>query len=358
MSYFRKNIDLMNGYTPGEQPKIPGLVKLNTNESPYPPSPEIQNLLKNIDYSMLRLYPNPMSDALRDCIAQKYGFRRENILAGNGSDDLLTIAIRSFVGDGEKIACFDPTYSLYEVLAKIQNASPVKINLTPEFDVPESFLKTGLKEISDSPPVKLFFLARPNAPTGRSIGMESVVKICEQFKGIVLIDEAYADFAQDHCLALVNRFSNVIVCRTLSKSYSLAGVRIGFAVSNASLIEGMNKVKDSYNTSFLSQQIAIAALNDDKHFKKCIDKIVKSREYLSKALREIGFEVIPSQANFVFAAPPKDKAADLFDYLRENNILVRYFPSHSTKRFIRITIGRHEDMELLVNLCSKFVSVR
>ncbi len=237
-SYFRLDIDEMNGYTPGEQPKMLNLIKLNTNENPYPPSPKVIEAIRNFELNHLRLYPDPMCDGIRDVVAGLHGVNRENVIAGNGSDDILTMAIRCFT-DGERVAaCFDPTYSLYNVLARMQGAKCIKIRLKRDFSLP-----TNAAKKADG--ANLLLIARPNSPTGSSYPLEQVANICEKFDGIVLIDEAYADFAGDNCADFVKTFDNVIISRTMSKSYSLAGIRFGYALASAEIIEGMMKVNES-----------------------------------------------------------------------------------------------------------------
>ena len=257
MTYFRKNIEDMQGYTPGEQPKEKSLIKLNTNENPYPPSPNVLECLKSIDYDKLRLYPDPLSDELRDAITKQYNLKKDNILLGNGSDDILTIAVRSFVGGKKEIGCLEPTYSLYPVLAKIQNAKIVEIPLTEEdnFSFPDELLNKNSRLFKSITNAKLFFIARPNAPTGTAFKIEKIEKFCSIFTGIVFIDEAYADFAKDDCLSLVKKYPNIIIGRTLSKSYSLAGIRLGWAIAHKTIIEGMTKVKDSYNVNYITQKL-------------------------------------------------------------------------------------------------------
>ncbi len=358
MSYFRKNIDNMQGYTPGEQPKIKSLIKLNTNENPYPPSPAVQNILKNINYEKLRLYPDPMADQLRTEIAKLYSYNKENILTGNGSDDILTIAIRSFVNENDKIGCFEPTYSLYPVLAQIQNAETIRIPLKEDsfFSFPKELLDTKSKEFALIKDVKLFFITRPNAPTGTVFDIDSIEHFCSIFTGVVFIDEAYADFAEETCINLVNKYPNVIIGRTLSKSYSLAGIRLGWAIANEKIIDGMIKVKDSYNINYITQQLAIASIQDQTYFKNTVKKIKTTRSFLSESLSNLGFRVIPSQSNFLFASPPKQDGERIFKALRKHNIIVRYFPGKVTGKYLRITIGTKEEIDQLISVCKTLLN--
>tara|TARA_B100000609_G_C17178111_1_gene415530 strand:+ start:294 stop:1355 length:1062 start_codon:yes stop_codon:yes gene_type:complete len=345
-SYFRPAVDAMSGYTPGEQPVIQNLIKLNTNENPYPPSPEVQKMFNTCDSSRLRLYPNPTGDMLRDRIADIYGFKRENIILGNGSDDILTMTFRSFTDSERAVAFVDPTYSLYPVLAEIQGSKTIQVALNEDFSLPDD-----LEQQAEA--ANLFILTRPNAPTGNSFPLERVKQFCRNFEGIVMIDEAYADFASDNCLGLVNEFPNVMICRTLSKSCSAAGVRLGFAIAHPQTIEGLMKVRDSYNVSMLTQMTADAILADTVYIKSCLEKVRATRDRLCAKLREIGFKVIPSEANFIFASPPDEDGESCAAFLREQAVLVRYFPGKITGKFIRITIGTDAQIDRLITLVTE-----
>jgi histidinol-phosphate aminotransferase len=331
-SYFRKDIDRMEGYTPGEQLNIPELIKLNTNENPFPPCPGVFQTLASVDPAVLRLYPNPTSDPVRDEIAKMFGLTRDNVIACNGSDDTLSITVRCFSSADLPIACLRPSYTLYPTLAALHGAPVKYIDLTDDFGMPDDVLK----QLEGT---NLFLIARPNAPTGNSFPRELMEKICAEYKGMVLIDEAYADFASDNCADFVKRFPNVIVSRTFSKSRSLAGLRFGFALAHPRTIEGMMKMKDSYNVSYLTQTLAIAALRDKEYFEDCVEKIRLARKMLLTGLRDLGFSVVPSETNFLFASPPDGDGERCFRELRARNILVRYFPYPRTKRYVRISIG-------------------
>ena len=341
--FFRDNIAAMSGYVPGEQPKVTGLLKLNTNENPYPPSPAVKKVLRNFDSDRLRLYPDPVGCELRNAVAELYSLETENVLLGNGSDDILTIIFRSFVGDGDRFACFYPSYSLYPVLAAIQNVECCEIVLNQDFSLPED-------TCAQAENARLLIVCRPNAPTGNSFSLARLESLCHDFSGIVVIDEAYAEFADDNCLDFVRRYDNVIVSRTLSKSYSLAGVRLGYALASPELIEGMMKVKDSYNVNALTQALALAAVRDQDYLRETRTAIIKARDLLSCGLCERGFTVIPSQSNFVFASPPDRDGKAYFDNLREANIIVRYFPGQMTGDFVRITVGKMEEMKRLLEI--------
>ncbi len=343
-SYFRPEIDAIAGYVPGEQPKINNLIKLNTNENPYPPSPAVAEVLKNFDIAMLRRYPDPTADRLRDIFAADLGLQRENIIAGNGSDDLLTMIFRAFTSPERPVAVFEPSYSLYPVLAAMQGAPVYRIALDKEtFAYPDDV-------ISQAKNANLLIITRPNAPTGNCAPMELVRNICENFDGIVLIDEAYSDFADDSCEKFASEFNNVLVMRTFSKGLSMAGIRLGYAFGNAVLIDGLMKLKDSYNLDMLTQAVAAANYLDKAYHNECIAKILSERERVRTELTGRGFKVIPSQANFLFAAPPDENGADCFALLRQNAVIVRYFPGEVTGKYLRITIGTPEENNRLLEV--------
>lgn len=340
MPYSRENISRIAGYVPGEQPQGQPLIKLNTNENPYPPSPKVIEAIRNFDASRLRLYSEPSARIVREAAAKIYGVDAGQIICGNGSDDLLTIALRTFVGEGEKCAYTEPSYSLYPVLADLQGAVRQPVELDESFNLSADAWK-------QAEGAKLFLIARPNAPTGNSFPIENMRSICRNFKGIVWIDEAYVDFAQDNCMALVDEFPNVVVSRTMSKSYSLAGIRLGIAVSTKENIFEMNKVKDSYNVDMITQYVGEAALNDTEYMLHNAERIRETRKWLAEQLTAIGFKVLPSETNFIFAQPKHD-AEMIFKTLKERGFLVRYFKLPRISQFIRITIGKREDMEAFV----------
>ncbi|OGV71239.1 MAG: histidinol-phosphate transaminase [Lentisphaerae bacterium RIFOXYB12_FULL_65_16] len=347
MSYVRDDIQRMSGYVPGEQPRDRRYIKLNTNENPYPPSPEVGRALREFDPARLRLYPDPVAGGLRAVAGGLFGLSADWVLAGNGSDDLLTIAVRTFVDQGGRIAFPTPTYSLYESLAEIQGAACLQIDLDAEFELPPD-IATRAKGAS------LLFLARPNAPTGRATPLERMRQVCRDFPGIVWIDEAYADFATDHCVGFVRDFPNVVVSRTLSKSYSLAGVRLGLAFARPELIAEMMKVKDSYNVNALTQVAAIAALKDQAHMQATAARIRATREQVTAALRDLGCKVLPSEANFLLVRTPQPAKA-VMQQLREHGILVRYFARDRIDDSVRVTIGSEEEMAAFLAAMSEIL---
>lgn len=338
-SLIRPCIQKLHAYVPGEQPKVKGLIKLNTNENPYPPSPKVIKAIKSELDQRLRLYPNPNSDGLRTKIAEVYGFKLNQVIAGNGSDDILTLCLRAFVDERKKVQFPKPTYSLYPVLTQIQNGRIKEVPYDSKYQ---------LRVEDFDPKAALTFIVNPNAPTGTSVSQSFLKALAKRLKGVLVIDEAYADFARENSLSLARKFKNIIVSRTFSKSYSLAGLRIGFAVGNAKLIEAMMKVKDSYNLDRLAQKAGEAALSDAPYYRRCIAEIVKRREWLQIELRKRGWFVHSSETNFVFTRPVGASASKWLEALRQNKILVRWFSYPETRDYLRITIGTQKEMNTLL----------
>jgi histidinol-phosphate aminotransferase len=337
----RACIEKLHAYTPGEQPKISGLTKLNTNENPYPPSPRVLQAIRGELDQRLRLYPNPTSDRFRQKVASVYRFRLNQVIAGNGSDDILTLAIRAFVDEKAWVQFPKPTYSLYPVLTQIQHGKVYEVPFRKDFSLS---LNDFRKDAA------LTFIANPNAPSGTSISPLFLKRLAKRLNGVLLIDEAYADFASGNCLGLARSLKNVLVSRTFSKSFSLAGMRLGFAVGPEKLIEAMMKVKDSYNVDRLAQAAGEAALSDPVYYKKCIRKVLRTREKFRGELERRGWFVFPSQANFLFAKPPRFPAKDWLQKLRAKKILVRWFSSPETRDYLRITIGTDREMNYCLSV--------
>jgi histidinol-phosphate aminotransferase len=340
--YFRSNISSMTGYIPGEQPGDKALAKLNTNENPYPPSPRVLAALRKTTKQSLRLYPEPLSDSLRKLAAEVYRVRPENILAGNGSDEILSIVLRCFVGPGDRVAFPVPTYSLYETLVKIQDGEQVGVEYPADFAIPPELHSAN---------AAVTFLCNPNSPSGTLVGLTEIQKLARSVKGIIVIDEAYIDFAQDQgssAISLIGTIPNLIVLRTFSKSFSLAGMRIGLALASAELIAGMMKVKDSYNLNRLSLVAATAALQDLPWMQRNVRRIQQTRGKLVSGLRDLGFYVYPSQANFVMAQIRGKQQKALYESLRERKIFVRYFDTQGLEDSLRITVGTPREIESLL----------
>ncbi len=342
MKYQREILKQVSGYVPGEQPK-PGerIIKLNTNENPYPPSPRVMEAIAAVGADGLRRYPDPNAVELRKTAAELYGFAGpEWVIAGNGSDELLAMIIRTFVDPGETVWSAYPTYSLYDTLVKLHGAKYASVDLDREFRMtPEFFTRQG----------RVFFLARPNAPSGVSSPKAEVEKLCKSFPGVVVIDEAYADFDEDDCMDFPRRFENAIVTRTFSKSYSLCGLRAGLAFARPEIIAELMKTKDSYNMSAVSQAGATAALRDQAHMRANRDKVIATRARLTRALREMGFTVPDSKGNYVLArwgGRPDTKG--IFTGLRERKIVVRYFDARNLTDALRISIGTDAETDTLL----------
>jgi histidinol-phosphate aminotransferase len=354
MNYLRRQIDRMSGYRPGEQPAQPGLIKLNTNENPYPPSPTVIAALQAALDGRLRLYPDPTASALREKLAQRYGFTPEQIIVGNGCDDILNLCVRAFCGEGEKLAYFWPSYSLYPVLADIQGATQVSLPLDDQFQInahPPLLTQLG--------GVKLTFITQPNAPSGVWLQRVELQRVIEETTGVVVIDEAYADFASDNCLDFARDYPNVIVARSFSKSFALAGLRLGWAAGPAELIAALMKVKDSYNVNRLTQLAGEAALDDQAWLEETTAKIRATRQRLTDALAKLGFFVYPSQANFVFARPPAPLTArQWFEGLRARNLLARWWDADRLREFVRVSIGTDEEMDNLLEASAVLLTPR
>ena len=352
MSFFRDNIDAMCGYQPGEQPK-PGekVIKLNTNENPYPPSPAAVEAVRSFDEDLLRRYPRPMADVACKAAAKVYGVPADYVLAGNGSDDLLTMIFRACLGEGRAVAYATPTYVLYQTLAKIQNAPFVEVPYDDEYNLPVD----GLIAVGAA----VTIVASPNSPSGTVARVDELRKLAESVSGVLVVDEAYVDFADGDAMALVGEYENVIVLRTLSKGYSLAGLRLGFGIAQPALLEGLIKVKDSYNVDAVACAAGAAAMADQACKNANADKVRASRAKLTADLEALGFVVLPSQSNFMLVTPPESAAAgDLYEALKARGILVRYFKQPRLDDKLRITVGTDEQNAALVDVLKEVLGLR
>jgi histidinol-phosphate aminotransferase len=340
--YFRANIASMTGYLPGEQPLEDDIIKLNTNENPYPPSPRVLSSLRKAISQSLRLYPEPLSDALRSVAGNVYGIKPENIIAGNGSDEILSILMRCFIGPNDRVALPVPTYSLYDTLIEIQQGERVAIHYPPDFALPEGLLSQN---------AALTFLCNPNSPSGTLVPLQAIEKLACSVSGILVVDEAYVDFAETEgasTLPLVRSLPNLVVLRTFSKSFSLAGMRIGLAFAAEDIIAGLMKVKDSYNLNRLSAVAATAALQDLPWMTRNVRRIQKSRNKLTAGLRKLGYHVHPSHANFILAKKDGKNLRQVYEALKSKKILVRYFDVPGLQDSIRITVGTAREIQLLL----------
>lgn len=351
MKLVRPLVERLQPYVPGEQPRIKGLIKLNTNENPYPPSPKVLAAVKKATDERLRLYPQPMSDSLREKLAGMHGCKIENIIVGNGSDELLALAVRCFAEPGRKgsAACVEylsPCYSLYPVLAATHGSFVNEVPLAPGFALPSTAgLRRGGKWDFQA---ALTFVTTPNAPSGTGYAREKLKKLCRAQKGVVVLDEAYVDFACENALELGLEFPNVLVARTFSKAYSLCFQRVGYFVGPVKLIEALHKIKDSYNVNGLGQVAACATLEDLPYYRAGFKQVIATRDWLSKALGELGFEVFPSQTNFILARPPGAPAKEWLQKLRDRKILVRWFAAPEVRDYLRISIGTDAQARALV----------
>ncbi|MCC6797522.1 MAG: histidinol-phosphate transaminase [Candidatus Hydrogenedentes bacterium] len=349
MKYGREILKGVEGYVPGEQPKMKNIIKLNTNENPYPPSPRVLQAVQEISTEWLRKYPDPVSLRLREAIAEHYGVAGpECVIAGNGMDDILAMAIRAFADPGDEILSPYPSYTLYETLANLHGSKMRYVDLDGEYQLPEQFYETK---------ARMCFIPRPNAPSGVASGQKAMERLCREFNGLVFIDEAYADFADDNCLGFPRVFENAIIGRTFSKSYALCGLRLGFAIARPEIINELMKVKDSYNVNIVAQLGGVAALEDREHFKNTVSKIRNNRAWLTQALRDMGFRVLDSQTNFVLAhwkgAP---SAKEIFEALRARAIIVRYFNARRLENAMRITVGNEREIEALIDALRAILS--
>jgi histidinol-phosphate aminotransferase len=340
-TFVRSTVLEMEGYTPGEQPP-PGarVVKLNTNENPFPPSEKVMQAIREISSESLRRYPQPAADAFRRAAGKLLGVGPDAILAGNGSDEILTIATRTFVPARGTIAFPEPTYSLYPVLAKLQEAKANPVAWEKDWALPIAALAATKADA--------IYLANPNAPSGTFVPPAKVAELAEKFAGLLLVDEAYVGFAETNCLPLLDRFENVVIVRTLSKAYSLAGLRFGYAVAHPRVIAEMMKVKDSYNCDALSQAAAIAAIEDQEYARRTWEHVKNERERLTAGLVQVGWEVLASQANFVLASSPGGDGKAAYLGLKAQGILVRYFDLPGLKDKVRITVGTVQENNALL----------
>jgi histidinol-phosphate aminotransferase len=338
-SRLRRALQGYQPYTPGEQPPDgEGWVKLNTNESPLPPSPRVIEAIKAAADDALRLYPSPTAAPARQAIAKRFGLDPAQVTVGNGADDLIEMCFRAFAGAGDRVAYPTPTYPLFDPLCRIHEAAPSKHPTELAWELP---LSVG----PDPAPLK--FIVNPNSPTGALFDQRAVEAAVAASTGVVVIDEAYVDFAAHTCLPLLRSHENVLILRTFSKSYGLAGMRIGFGFGHPDLIASLDAVKDSYNLDRLAIVAAVAAIEDEGHHRKLVDEVVRNRAELSVALVAMGFELVPSSANFVFVKPPKP-AAEVAAALRERKILVRHYDREPIAGWFRITIGTREQHDRLL----------
>lgn len=351
MSTWRDNLRTIEPYVPGEQPNLPDMIKLNTNENPYPPSPKVVEVLKSFDCDSLRLYPDPNSQLLADALAKRYGLASDQVFLGVGSDDVLAIAFMTFFNSKKPVLFPDITYSFYDVWAELFQIPYERPALDEHFDlIREDYYKENGGVV----------IANPNAPTGVLQNIDFLRDVIEHNRDVVvIIDEAYADFSESSALELTKEYDNVLIVQTYSKSRALAGMRIGYAMGNPELIKAMNDVRYSYNSypmTRLSVALGVAALEDETYFKDTVAKVVETREWTKEQLKRLGFSFRDSRTNFIFAAHESVPAVQIFDALREKHIFVRHFSQKRIDNYLRISIGTREEMERFIEETEKIVA--
>lgn len=331
-------------YVPGEQPQIDGLIKLNTNENPYPPSPKVIDLITHDTIDRLRLYPDPNSKKLKNTIANYYAVDAEQVFVGNGSDEVLGLLFMAFFQQDKPLLFPDISYSFYPVYCKLFGIDYKTIALRDDYTINVADYAVNNGGI---------IFPNPNAPTAIGKPLAEIEALLQQnTESVVVVDEAYVDFGAETAIALVDKYPNLLVVQTLSKSRSLAGMRVGFAVGHKDLIDALDRVKNSFNSyplDRIAEAAAIVAFEDEEYFQQCRDKIIATRAWTTAELEKLGYKILPSQANFVFAEPVGKTAAEIAQYLREQKILVRYFNKPRISQFLRITIGTDEQMQTLIN---------
>jgi len=353
MPYFRPEIEAMAGYVPGEQPQTDEFIKLNTNENPYPASPAVARAVGETMRRGLQRYPDPMAWPFRRKAAEVFadqvpGIGPDWILAGNGSDDILTILARAFVGEGQLLRLPYPSYILYNTLAKIQGARSEEIRFNSDWSLPEAFA-TAPDDL------RLVFLPNPNSPSGTVLPPEQILELAERLPCPLLVDEAYGEFAQTNCLDLVAQSEKIMVSRTLSKSYALAGLRFGYLVAQPQMIEQLAKVKDSYNCDALSIAAATAAIGDQAWLAETRAKIIATRSRLTIEMRKLGFTTVDSQANFTWNAHPDQPVKPLYERLKADRVLVRYMDYPGWGDGLRISVGTDQQIDTCLDRLTRIV---
>jgi histidinol-phosphate aminotransferase len=364
MKLVRPLVEKLKPYVPGEQPRIKGLIKLNTNENPYPPSPAVLEAVRTAIDGRLRLYPDPTARALREKLARLHKCEPDNFIVGNGSDELLALATRCFVepappqGRGASVApgastvqFLSPCYSLYPVLATIHGAQVNDVDLNPDFTLPtvKALRQGGRWDFRAA----LTFITTPNAPSGCGYSTSDLEMLCRAQKGLLVLDEAYVDFAEGNALSLALKYPHVLVARTFSKAYSLCFQRVGYYVGDPRLIGALHKIRDSYNVNGLGQVAARASLDDLAYYRANFRRIVSTRQRLARELSALGFAVFPSQTNFLLVRPPLVPAQEWLERLRSRRVLVRWFSLPKVRDYLRITVGSDAEVDVLLEAAGK-----
>lgn len=348
---WEENVRKVVPYVPGEQPKDPEIIKLNTNECPYPPAPGVEKALKEFDCNKLRLYPDTQAAVLTETLAEYYGVKSEQVFVGVGSDDVLAMAFLTFFNGSKPVLFPDITYSFYDVWAELHRIPYKTIPLREDFRIePEDYrIENGG-----------IVLPNPNAPTGRLETQETIEEIIKAGQdSVVIVDEAYVDFGGESALPLLKKYDNLLVVQTFSKSRAMAGNRIGFAIGNETLISYLNDAKFSFNSytmDSITTMLGAASVKDDAYFKETIAKVTATREWTKKELQKLGFVFQDSKSNFIFAAHKEKRAEDIFLYLKTKKIYVRYFKKPRIDNYLRISIGTDEEMKTLIDVLTGFLS--
>lgn len=348
--YWSDLVSKLTPYVPGEQPRLDNLVKLNTNECPYPPSPRVLEAIAAISGETLRLYPDPESVALRQAIATRNGLQVEQVFVGNGSDEVLALAFLALLKHQRPLCFPDVSYSFYPVWAELFGIAYKTIPVEQDFSIDPANYPADNGGI---------IIPNPNAPTGRLMNLASIRSLLgKSAASVVVLDEAYIDFGGQSAVQLIDEFDNLLVVQTLSKSRALAGLRVGFAMGSSLLIEALGRVKNSFNSyplDVIAQRAALASIEDEDYFRGCCQRLIRSRDDLCCALEKIGFTVLPSGANFIFASHAQYAAKHLFTRLRERGIVVRYFERPRIDNHLRISIGTDADNAALVDALREIV---
>jgi histidinol-phosphate aminotransferase len=345
---FRSNVASMSPYVPGEQPQFGKAIKLNTNENPYPPSPRVMEAVQAAGSKLAR-YPDPLGTSFRLAAADVLGVEPDMILCGNGSDDCLTILTRAFVGSGQRLRLPYPSYILYRTLAELQSANFEEVPFDADFGLSEAFYATDEQ-------LKLVYLPNPNSPSGTLVDHESILRLADRVDCPVVVDEAYVDFAPNHCIELIAKNPKIIITRTLSKSYALAGLRFGYLVAHPEIVSTLRKVKDSYNSDLLSIAGATAAISDQAWLTDNVSKVIATRSRMLVALKALGFDVIESHANFLWCTRKDRPLKPLYEGLKQNGILVRYMNYPKWSDGLRISVGTDEQIDAMLLILKQLLA--
>lgn len=351
MRAWEKNIRKVVPYVPGEQPKVTDIIKLNTNENPYPPAPAVEEAMKNMDVDKLRLYPDPTADALVEAIAKNYGLSKEQVFVGVGSDDVIAMAFLTFFNSGKPILFPDITYSFYDVWADLYRIPYER----PALD--ENFCICARDYDKENGGV---IIANPNAPTGEAVSLAFLEDVLQHNQDvIVMVDEAYVDFGAESAVSLIDKYENLLVIQTFSKSRSMAGLRIGYAMGHKDLIKALNDVKYSYNSYTMNMpsiELGVKAVEDKEYFEKTTTKIIATREHAKEEFKKLGFVFGDSKTNFIFVSHPNYAAKDIFEYLKTKKIYVRYFSADRINNYLRVTIGTDEQMDAVFAALREYIA--